>query len=158
MEILDKAQQEEDPHANVGSALAAVERQREAESKSETEALNAAREQRQFLLSFAEAYFNGHTGGHRFEGAWHFLDGVEATSERDNNQVKISWERGDEKYNITAKPKNRGAIVTTYKRPGYYYSVGSGDKGFAYLSDDGKQMEIMILTGNTHSFRTLRRS
>jgi tetratricopeptide (TPR) repeat protein len=157
MGILNKAKQGEDVHANVGSALAAVDQKKEAESKKETETLSAAHEQRQFLLSFAEAYFSSRSVTSHFEGAWRFSDSVEATATWSDDKVKINWERSDKKYSMTARVRSLGARITNYTRPGYYPST-LGDNGFAYLSDDGQQMEIMVLTDNKHDFLTLRRS
>lgn len=86
-EVLNTAIKVEDAHSNVAGAIAAVDRQEEAQSKTSTEILSAARQQYRFLLAFAEAYFSTPSGEPRFEGDWQLLDGVEVGS----HEMQIGW-------------------------------------------------------------------
>jgi tetratricopeptide (TPR) repeat protein len=134
MDILNEAKQGEDVHPNVGSALATVDHKKETESKKETGALNTAHEQRQYLLSFAEAYFSERSVSPGFEGNWRLPDGVEVTVARSDDKLKINWERRDQQHTMTAQVQGLGARISDYTRPGYYTSR-SGADGFAYLSE-----------------------
>ena len=155
-EVLDEAKLKEDLHENVGYKLATLARKEE-ESETETEALAAAREQHQFLLSFAEAYFIKPSPDPQFEGIWRFPDGIEATSTWTNDELEIQWSRSRKEHTITADIQNRGARVTKYSRQDEYYAPSLGDKGFSHLSEDIQRMEIMVLKGNKHSLLTLER-
>jgi len=128
-EVLNKAKEKEDVHPNVGSALATVAGTKEAESKTEQEALSAAREQRQFVLSFAQAYFNEPSTNPQYEGSWRFSDGVEVEIRRKNSELEIRWERNDREHNITMRTQNRGALITKYSRQDPYLSTSLGNKG-----------------------------
>jgi tetratricopeptide (TPR) repeat protein len=156
-EILNKAKEKEDVHPNVGNALAAAANKKQEESTMEQEALEAAREQRQFVLSFAQAYFSEPSTNPQYEGSWHFPDGVEAAIRRKDSELEITWERNDEAVIMTLRTQNRGALVTKYSRKERFLPTSLGDKGYAYLSEDDQHMSIMVLDDNRHFFLTLKR-
>lgn len=133
MQILTKASQKKDVHSNVGKATSEVTRRNEAESEREKELLEMAHEQRQFLLSFSEAYFVDHDANSGFEGTWFFPDEVVATSEQQNDKLRIEWERGDKQHYIVAYVKNHGAKITQYAREDKYLPNNLADKGYAFL-------------------------
>jgi len=157
MEILNQARAKEHVHPNVGHALSELLRKQEAETETESSVLDASHEQRQFLLSFAEAYFRKPTSTPQFEGSWRFRDGVEATVTRNDDGLKITWTQGDGERVMAARVRNRGAKITDYLRQNQYLSTSLEDKGYAYHSEDVQHMNIMVLTNKNHSFLTLER-
>jgi Flp pilus assembly protein TadD len=158
MQILNEAKQQENAHPNVGRALAAAAERQELDAEIEKKFIETAREQGRFLLAFAEAYFVDCASAASFEGAWHFFDEVEATAIRENDELKIGWERGGKKHRIVAHVKNQGARITKYTRNDDYFSNDLGDKGYAFLLQEEQQIQIMTLKGHKHSFLTLRRN
>jgi len=154
-EVLNTAIKAEDVHSNVGEALAAVDRQEEAQSKTRTETLNAARQQYRFLLAFAEAYFGTPSVGPRFEGDWKLLDSVEVKISRDTDRLELKWEQNGKGHVMTGRIRNRGALITKYSRRDTYMSTSLGDRGYAYLSEDDQQIKIMTLKDGKHSFLEL---
>lgn len=157
-QVLNRARRQDDAHPNVGRALADIADTKEKESEMEKEYLVAAREQRRFLLSFADAYIiDCENSVGNFDGNWHFSDGVAASLTEENNKLSIEWERGSKKHRIIGHIGNYGAKITKYTRKSEYSTVDLGDRGYAYLDQKGQQIEIMIMKDGTHSFMTLRR-
>ena len=156
--VLDKAKEEEDFDPNVGSALASLSHRQQSESDLEDDVLKTAGEQRRFLLSFAEAYFEQLPITPRLDGEWRFSTGEEAIATMNGSMLEIKWERNKVEHIIVADTKNRGAVVNKYVRKDQYYSPSLGDRGYARLSKDGQQMKIMVLKDRRHSFLTLERN
>lgn len=156
MQILTEASQKKDVHSNVGKATSDIDTRKEAESERKKELLEMAQEQRQFLLSFSEAYFADYDTSTDFEGTWFFRDDVVATAEQQNDKLRIEWERGDKKHYIVAYVKNQGAKITQYAREDKYSPSKLADKGYAFL-DQERQIKVMVLKDNTHTFLTLKR-
>jgi len=154
--VLKEAKEKDDVHPNVGNALSALTQRQEAELETEGDVLNASREQRQFLLSFAEAYFSS-SSSPQFEGDWRFPDGVEAKVTQNADSLQIRWTQDDKERIITARVQNCGAMVTKYSREGQYYPTSLWDKGYASLSQDNQHLDIMIVKDNKHSFLALER-
>lgn len=157
MQILNEAKQKENVHPNVGRALANATEKQETELKTEKQAIENALEQRNFLLSFAEAYLIDCAASDGFEGIWYFDDGTEANAVYEVDTLKIQWERNGKEHYLKAYPKNCGAKITEYSRKEKYISTDLADKGYAVL-ESGKQINIMILKGGRHTFLTLKRS
>lgn len=157
-EILEQATTKEQPHENVGNATFALAQRKEAESERESEVLDASREQRGFLLVFADAYFKQPPSAAKFEGSWRFLNGVVATVTQQHGELRIDWIQGKKEYKVSADVQNRGAKIKTYSRQDQYSSTSLDDEGYAYLSQDDQQIKIMTLKDNTHSFMTLERT
>jgi hypothetical protein len=154
-EVLNTAVKAEDVHPNVGEAIAAVDRQEEAQSRTSTETLDAAHQQYRFLLAVAEAYFSPPSGGLRFEGEWQLPDGVEVEIARDTGRLEMKWKRNGKDHAMAGRIHNRGVLITKYSRRDSYISSSLGDKGYAYLSEDNQKLKIMILKDAKHSFLEL---
>lgn len=157
-DVLNTARVKEDVHPNVGNALAAVPQKEEVESKIEAEALDAAREQRRFLLAFAEAYFTRPSVDPQFEGGWHFPDGIEVETTQSNNRLEMKWKRNDKEHVLSAHTHNCGVLITKYSRRDTYFPSSLGDKGYAYLSEDNQHMQLMVLKDGKHSLLKLERN
>lgn len=121
------------------------------------ETLGASGEQRQFLLSFGEAYLASSSTNPQFEGSWYFPDGIEASVTKNEDEIEIRWTRNDKERTMIAHAQNRAAKITKYSRKDQYSSTNLADNGYAYLSENRQQMSVMVLKDNKHTFLTLER-
>ena len=163
-EILDKAKEQKNLHANVGSAIAAISDKEQAETDSEESYLTAAREQQRFLLSFAEAYFRPKPDCPTFAGVWRFPDGTDLTMTQEPDQIEAKWVRDETEYKLTGHTSNRAARIKTrgvYKgmrRTSLLGSMIRSDeysRGYIYLTPDGQNLFLMNLKDQKHSLLTL---
>jgi tetratricopeptide (TPR) repeat protein len=160
-QILGEAKQYKNPHQNVGRALADIAAKPEAEREVKEKHLEDAQQQRRFLVSFAEAYFLKRPLDPNFEGSWFISGDTEATITRDNHQIRIEWTWANSPHQIIAHARNYGAKVDKYTR-GEHYLTSLGSGGYAYLSEDSKEIRVMILresgvTEHDHYFLILTR-
>lgn len=163
LEILDKAQQQEDVHPNVSSAVSALSEKEEAETKRRDKITADALQQQQYLRSYANEYFISKSPANSFDGVWQFSDNVEVTIIRIDNRIEANWLRNNKKFQFTGEVSNQAAKIIMYKMnysyldPKVETSFEKEAEGYAYLSEDGQKLELMKLKDNEHSFITLMR-
>jgi tetratricopeptide (TPR) repeat protein len=160
-EILEKAKKQEEVHKNVIKASSALDEKVEQEKTTEKSTLVEARDQQRFFLQFAGAYFNKKSGCPQFDGTWKTHDGIEMVISKKDNVLEAYWERNKDKYKITGEINNSGAKVTIFK---YQYVLSKRDydydkdnTGYSYITADGQQLNIMIVSDSTHSKMSLTR-
>ena len=181
LQILDKAKQQTDMHAKVGSAISEISEKEETESKTEELMLNSASEQQKFLLSFAEAYFPEKPDLPNFKGVWQSADGIEMTITQSEDQIEANCVSDNVKYKFEGSTSNRAARIITYKVSNLPLPPALSDmfvnqqqstvdnlsnseplfiedlRGYAYLSLNGQQLFIMKLKEH-ENFMTLSRT
>jgi tetratricopeptide (TPR) repeat protein len=156
--ILKEASRQEHPHKNVGSAMASLAKKEETENEQETAIINAAIQQQSFLRSYAATYFTP-TAEHSFAGIWLFSDGIEMIINQTDTSMVGEWLQAGKKSKIEGLITNNTAKVTLSKMQYYgdnkelFYNKDSA--GYAYLSEDGRKLNIMTQKDNQHSFLTL---
>lgn len=111
-------------------------------------------DRKKYLLSFGEAYFNKATPAISLEGNWLFLDGTKATITQSSNRAEIRWKRNGTDYFMAAIVRNFGARIIKHTRGDHYLT--ESDKGYAFLSNEQGELNIMTLKNGTHSFFTLK--
>lgn len=151
--VLRRAREHEDVHLNVAKASADVAERQETESKRVTDISQAGQEERQFLLPFAEAYFV-ESDLPNLEVPWRFSDETEAEVSKRDNKLRIVWKRNNSTFRILATLKNRGAKIMTYAQEDSYRKLL--DKGYLYLTEDYRHIQIMIIADNKPTFLTLQ--
>lgn len=161
-QILDKAKQHQNPHANVSKAISAISDRVKEESQTEENIINAAREKQRFILRFTEAYFKKKQDCPDLSGLWRLSDGSEVNIRQTKNTVEANWITDSKKYKFTGTVNNLGAKLTIYKEQ---YVFGAETKldfveesaGYGYQTPDGQQFFIMTLKEGKHSFMELAR-
>lgn len=173
---LEQAKLQTNPHPNVSRAIAAIPDKLESENKKESKTLDAAREQRRFFLSFAEAYFSQREGSPQFPGVWSFSDGTYVTITQVGSQINATWVTKTEEFKFEGKVSNRAAKITTSKRKiedpkaveerkkpnawdAAFWGFGNWftevSKGYIYISLDGMQLLMMNFEEGKHTFSSL---
>ncbi len=145
-EILDKAKQHPQPHANVGRALVLIEERQNAESELERAVIEAARKQQRYLLAFADAFFSivHHPNPPTFLGRWVDVDMNEVHITSLGDDINVEWEEDDEKTSFRASVRNRGALLYAWAGG---FALGKAI-AFAYLSEDGQQLFLLDTRGS----------
>jgi tetratricopeptide (TPR) repeat protein len=160
MKLLDEARLKEDPHPNVGQAIAAVAQAKQRDKETEEKVTKAAREQRYFMLAYADALFLQTDSTSGFAGSWLSDEGVPVTIVRTEQGISASWTIKDRNYSFSGTP-NRG----TAKIDSIQWTSSSGyslervaDKGYAYLSEDGRSIRILGIGGNENVMMQFHRN
>ncbi len=162
-QTLQKVKQQEEVHASVGNAMAAISKNQEQESQKETETLLSAREQQQFFSKFADAYFSGTSETPLFAGKWLWRHNAVAESEgyievtitQDLDVIEAKWMDKSLGYTLKGKVQNRGATINSYEIAGY--DIKMADHGYMYLSVDYGQLALITFKDSSHSFMTFVR-
>jgi Flp pilus assembly protein TadD len=158
--ILEAARAQPKVHPNVGSAIAALAEREAAESKAEEAALELARKQQAFLVSFAAAYFVA-SKPLSLGGVWKSDGGLELTLSAHDARLEAVWVQGGKKFRFEGTLRNRGAAVTfSAMRYAFITNTEMGfqanGQGYAYLSPDDQQLLVMRVKEEI-AFFTLRR-
>lgn len=149
-QTVDKARQKENPHPNVGRAMAAISEAKEAESQRENREFSVAGEQQRYILDFADAYFSEKSDCPSFSGSWRTSDGMEIEIAQKEAEIEGYWVSDKTKYKITGAVVNRGATISIYKEK-YVWSPQTklefviDGTGYAYLASDGQKLFILIM-------------
>lgn len=148
--ILDEAMNQNKPHENVATALAEIIRRREQEVKKEKEMISIATEKQRLILPFSSCYLVKRANI-SFGGTWTTEQGIEVVIETLNNQIDAIWEEGGEKYKLNGIITNDSAIVTMtfVATPLTLLGYKEPLKGFAYLTNDGQNLEIILFNKST---------
>ena len=141
--ILDEAMNQDNPHENVATALAEITNRREQEKKEEIEILNLATEKQRYILPFTSCYFVKKINV-SFEGTWVTEQGTEVLIGTDGDKINATWEENGKKYKLSGTVTNDSAIVSETLVAQSLLGYNDPLKGFAYLKDDGRQLEIVI--------------
>jgi tetratricopeptide (TPR) repeat protein len=156
--ILDKAKKPETVHANVGSAMAAIDKKETAESKLEEESINLAHEQQRYLSRFGEAYFVAQEAPVNFTGRWKVKEGVDVIVTQSDEKMEAKWETAEKKYTLVGMVTNRAFNITSYREklsnPNLFSLDKTSDTGYGYITMDGDQLQIMLLLDSQYIFMT----
>ncbi|HKC65163.1 MAG TPA: hypothetical protein VKB86_16080, partial [Pyrinomonadaceae bacterium] len=161
-DLLSKAKQLPDVHANVGSAISTLSQNREAEREKREKILNTSVKQQQFLRQYAQDRFSPKVE-QNFAGAWLFMSGTEATLVQDGTQIELDWNIGGKKYQLTGTVINNSAKVTYFKMKYGFFTPANEigfekeSEGYAFVSEDGQKLNIMLLKDNEPTFMELVR-
>lgn len=157
---LETAGETPDPHANVGAALVAVAKSQERDKKASEEAIDLGDKQQHFLRSFADAYFLPCDEGDVFAGVWQDSDGTQMEILQQEKTIAADWGGEDLRWKLTGEVRNRSADVLL-KRTGVGTTLVTAllskeEKGFAYVSADGSELQLMT-AGRRGTFRRFAR-
>src|SRR6266496_2401611 len=146
-QLLDMARKEDDPHPNVGSALAALSSRNEAEDKTKREILNKARQQQSFFEMYGTALLIGESECPDIHGQWK-LGNIDVTITQTKNDYTAEWGKGNDEGKITGSIQRLSAKIqySKVKYPGL--GLSSSGAGFMYLSKDLQEMFHMIQDSN----------
>lgn len=144
--LLDAARVMENPHKNIGAALANLEDRKENENKKWEGVTNDGIRQQEFFWEYAEGYFLPLSGRVSFVGEWVSDTGEIFVIEEKDGEIIIKWETEEKGKNFTGRTCNRsGEIRYEEKGSGIFPRYwGASLKGFVYMSPDGKVLHIHV--------------
>jgi tetratricopeptide (TPR) repeat protein len=150
---LNVAKEQKDPHPNVNEAAAECVKRTETEHTRLKEILKSGARQKLFLHAFAEATFETSAQISAFTGYWKGPYGGPFEANVSAGRVTVIWATSDSKKKFAGRQTNRGLEGTIYgwNAPGSLFggAEGSfavyGEDALAYLSADGKRLEIGVL-------------
>lgn len=157
--VLDAARVMENPHKNVGAALANLEDRKENENKKWEAVTNDGIRQQEFFWEYAEGYFLPLSGRVSFVGEWVSDTGKTFVIEEKEGEIIGKWETEEKGEKFTGRICNRSAEIR-YEEKGSgilqrYW--GASLRGFAYLSADGKTLHIHVYEKDPLSFFSMYR-
>jgi len=149
-EILDKANSMENPHRNVGEAIANLADRKENEEKKWEDVIDQGVKQQQFFWLYAEAYFEPINASPSFEGEWVSKSGNVFVVEEEGKKIVGKWESEKDGEKFEGCICNLSAEITYQEKEGGLGLLskpywGSSHKGFACLSRDRKTLNIHIV-------------
>jgi tetratricopeptide (TPR) repeat protein len=148
-ETLDKAKLASDVHANVGSAIAALAQKNAAEFEQNEKINDSALKQQKFLRNFGDQFF-APTIKYVFAGSWFLSSGAEVAVTQVGEQIIMGWTVEGKEQELRGVVGGNGAIVK-FRKMSYGYldltvKLGFEDvsKGYALLTNEGSQIEVML--------------
>ena len=162
-ELIEEALKKKHPHENVGQAFFNLTQKIEQEEQKERTVLERAHQHRKFVLEFAKARFEEDSDQiqQQLEGAWQDSNEIHVNIKPTRHGFIALWE-AEEEYKLTGEIHNLSAELIKYKK---VYNFGKQEKvfekvgtGFAYLSNNNSQINILILENKDYSFSTLTRN
>lgn len=160
--VINKAMLLENIGNNLLSAQATLKNKLDEENKIEGEITRYAREQRQFLIQYANAFVDP-TPIEVFDTGWSLPTGTTVEVTRNDSSLTITWGEGGDADKITGIVHNRAIKVTHYKKGLSFMSnsqprfVEAGE-GYAYLNEEKTHIRIMNLSEHKHVFMELIKS
>jgi tetratricopeptide (TPR) repeat protein len=151
-QVLEKAREQKNVDANVGSTFSKISDNKEKERKQEKDAFDRAREQQRFLRSFGKAYFVLVPEIVNISGTWCFSDGTEATITQQKESFRIEWTEHKQTYCLTGELVNRAAQVI-FTEPSYRAKNEKGSK--LYISPDCTTINLIIKSYSSFEYKTL---
>ena len=158
--IIAAAKIETNIHPNIGSALSAISKNEETETKTEQKIIENALEQQRFLLSFAKNYFSKVSTEVDVTGNW-VTDEKISEFTQTNSLIVGTWGDGENRRKFSGNLKNLG-VVLKFEKWGYDIKKMSrafvdDDEGYAYFSSDLQTLHVMIIRKNEFQFTNFTR-
>ena len=150
-------------HPNVGSAFAALSQRNEDEEKKYKELFQKAYEEQRFFKCFAGAFFVPCNPPLSFSGEWRSDDGSQFPILQDRATIVAEWIQGEDKHVLSGLVANRGSKIGLKISSGKGGTIAlllSGTKesaGYAYLSNDNREMHWMLAKDSEFTFRQFAR-
>ena len=147
-----RANQLPNPHENIASAKAELEKRRREELDKWTSLIEIGARQQQFLREFAQASIE-ETTEDPFLGPWRSPNGKTCPVERDGNRVCFDFSYAGEKRRFQADIRNcsaEGKLLLWKKK--WYQNEGSFQEGadaLAAVSSDGTTLSILELSDSS---------
>lgn len=159
-EIIKRVKEGEDVPSNIGAALSSLSNRQEEENKKRDKIIHAAMQQQKFLRSYAGAYFHLNNDRYHFNGKWSLEDGTIIQIIDLESFIWAEWDVQGKKFKLSGSTINRTAKIETYKMTYEWFSnkekgYEKDGEGYAYISEDQRQIYIISIKNNENTFLTL---
>lgn len=157
---LSRASQRPNPHENVASAKAELEKRRREEQDKWTNLIETGTRQQQFLREFAQASVEA-TTKNPFLGTWQLPGGETCSVESDGSQICLEFSYDEKRCRLEASVRNYSAEgkLLLWKQE-WYHKEGSFQEesdALATIGSDGKTLSILELSDSPTVLRTVLR-
>ena len=157
---LSRASQLPNPHENVASTKAELEKRRREEQDKWANLIETGNRQQQFLREFAQASVEA-TTKNPFLGTWQLPNGETCSVENDEIRICLEFNYEEKRCRLEASVRNYSAEgkLLLWKQE-WYHKEGSFQEesdALATISSDGKTLSILELSDSPTVLRTVLR-
>jgi len=160
--LLDTARKSDEPHENVGTAMANLAQKKQNENEALEQITISGVKQQEFFWAYADAYFVPSRTTAPFAGEWIAQSGRVFVVVQEGCILSGKWEtdKAGEKFEGTTsnlgaqiKYQTKGGGLSLF--PGAFW--GASEDGFAFVSEDGTTIRIHTFDKRKAFFLTLKK-
>jgi tetratricopeptide (TPR) repeat protein len=154
--VLEKAKAEDNPHPNVGSAIAALGQKKEAEEEEKKKVSDRAVAEQRFMKAFGKLRFT--TSTDHFAGNWRNADGETFQIIREGVNMNAKWGDGKNKKELSGIVTNQTAKITFTIQPEHPLLTGYRHlTGYTYVEADNQIIRLLLFENRVPAFQEITR-